>query len=167
MDFVRATGLRRAELEKLRVGDIKDNGQTVTVDVFGGKGGKDRTVTADSSYYDMIRQIIDGAATEERVCNLLDCDRNDLSKYGGCEAGDEQKKQHHIPKRCPMHALRRDFAQTMYARIARDVATLPEKELYRCRTDMRGYVYDRAALLAVSQQLGHNRVNIIAEHYMR
>ena len=66
-----------------------------------------------------------------------------------------------------MHALRREYAQAMYARIARDVTTLPEKELYRCRADMHGEVYDRAALLAVSQQLGHNRINVIAEHYMR
>ena len=167
MDFVRATGLRRAELEKLRVGDIKDNGTTVTVDVFGGKGGKDRTVTADSNYYDMIRQIIDGAATDERICNLFDCDRNAPNKNEECEAGCEQKKQRHIPKRCPMHALRREYAQAMYARIARDVTTLPEKELYRCRADMHGEVYDRAALLAVSQQLGHSRINVIAEHYMR
>ena len=127
----------------------------------------ERTVTADSSYYDIIRRIIDGAATDERICNLLDCDRNIQNMNEGCEAGREQKKQVHIPKRCPMHALRREFAQAMYARIARDVAGLPEKELYRCRADMRGCIYDREALLAVSQQLGHNRINVIAEYYMR
>ena len=115
----------------------------------------------------MIRQIIDGSEKDERICNLFDCDRNDLNKDEGCEAGREKEKQVHIPKRCPMHALRRDFAQTMYARIARDVTTLPSREVYRCRADMHGEVFDRAALLAVSQQLGHNRINVIAEHYMR
>ena len=71
-----------------------------------------------------------------------------------CQAHNEQKKQHHIPKRCPMHALRREYAQAMYARIARDVTTLPSREVYRNREDMRGCVYDRAALLVVSRSWG-------------
>ena len=66
-----------------------------------------------------------------------------------------------------MHSYRRDFAQKMYTRIARDTSLLSERAIYRCRKDMYGCVFDRAALKAVSVQLGHSRVNVIAEHYMR
>ena len=152
-DITCATGLRRSELEKLRVRDICDQGDTILIKVYGGKGGKDRIVLADSEYYDRIRSIISGAAPEERVCNLLD---------GGNVTGEA-----HVPKRAPMHAWRREYAQAMYARIARDTDTLSEKELYRCKKDMYGCVYDREALKAVSEQLGHARINVIAEHYMR
>ena len=91
MAFVKATGLRRAELEKLRVRDIKDDGTTITIEVHGGKGGKDRTVTADCDYYEHIRNIVAGIAPDIRVCNLFDSGRPD-------------GKEAHIPKRAPMHA---------------------------------------------------------------
>ena len=152
-DFTCATGLRRSELEKLRVRDICDNGDTILIEVHGGKGGKDRIVFADSEYCDRIRSIISGADSDMRICNLLD---------GGNAAGEA-----HIPKRAPMHAWRREYAQAMYARIARDTDLLSEKELYRCKADMYGCIYDREALKAVSKQLGHARINVIAEHYMR
>ena len=149
-DFTCATGLRRSELEKLRVRDIHDYGDTIQIDVLGGKGGKDRIVTADKDYFDRLRSMISGADSDMRVCNLLD--------------GGVVDREAHVPKRAPMHAWRRDFAQAMYARIARDTDTLPEKELYRCKADMRGCIYDREALKAVSEQLGHARINVVAEH---
>lgn len=153
IDFARATGLRRVELEKLRVRDICDRGDLILIEVHRGKGGKDRTVTADSDFYDRIREIVHGANADTRVCNLFD---------GGDGVGEA-----HIPRRAPMHSYRRDFAQKMYTRIARDTSLLSERAIYRCRKDMYGCVFDRAALKAVSVQLGHSRVNVIAEHYMR
>ena len=37
---------------------------------------------------------------------------------------------------------------------------------YYCRNDMKGIVYDKLALYKASMALGHNRVNIISEHYL-
>ena len=38
---------------------------------------------------------------------------------------------------------------------------------YYCQRDLKKVVYDRTALLAASQALGHNRESVVAEHYLR
>lgn len=38
---------------------------------------------------------------------------------------------------------------------------------YYCRSDLKGVCYDRKALFAASQALGHNRETVVAEHYLR
>lgn len=38
---------------------------------------------------------------------------------------------------------------------------------YYCRKDLRTVIYDRMALLAASQALGHNRECVVADHYIR
>lgn len=37
---------------------------------------------------------------------------------------------------------------------------------YRCKKDRRGVVYDKKVMLYVSRQLGHNRISVIAGHYL-
>lgn len=37
---------------------------------------------------------------------------------------------------------------------------------YRCKKDKRGVVYDKKVMLYVSRQLGHNRISVIAGHYL-
>ena len=63
----------------------------------------------------------------------------------------------HIPNRAPIHAYRRQFAQALYDREARDVRTLARKEQYRCRGERKGVVYDKRAMALVSRQLGHGQ----------
>ena len=40
------------------------------------------------------------------------------------------------------------------------------KEKYFMRADRKGDVYDREAMEKVSKQLGHNRIDVIAGHYL-
>ena len=44
----------------------------------------------------------------------------------------------------------------------RDVSSM-----YHCKRDLAGTVYDRMALFAASNALGHNRESVVAEHYIR
>ena len=37
---------------------------------------------------------------------------------------------------------------------------------YRCKKDRRGVVYDKKVMLYASRQLGHNRISVIAGHYL-
>ena len=41
------------------------------------------------------------------------------------------------------------------------------EEIYCCRGDLAGVWYDRKAMLIASRNLGHNRVDVIAGHYLR
>ena len=40
------------------------------------------------------------------------------------------------------------------------------KTAYYCREDKKHICYDRLALLKCSQNLGHNRASVVAEHYL-
>ncbi len=42
----------------------------------------------------------------------------------------------------------------------------PISSYYRCRKDRRGVAYDKKAMLYVSRQLRHNRISVIAGHYL-
>ena len=139
VDLCKATGLRRHEVAALRPSDVTQNsaGQTI-VHVQQGKGGKTRDVVALNDRPFQIAQAAQ-AAGQERVIE-------------------------HIPNRAPIHEYRAEFAQTMYNQLARDPATLPSSEEYRCRRDMAGTVFDKAAMGAVSAALGHNRLSVMTSY---
>lgn len=71
-----------------------------------------------------------------------------------------------VPSHMDVHGCRRAFANAMYRSLARPVGELTQKEKYICRNDKRSVVYDRCAMLQVSRQLGHNRISVIAGHYL-
>jgi len=50
---------------------------------------------------------------------------------------------------------------------ARPLDKIPKKERYCCRSDLKGVWYDKKAMLIASSALGHNRISIIAAHYIR
>lgn len=109
----RSTGLRRHEVAQLRPEDVQTHtdGSTV-VTVRQGKGGKRRTVVA----LDDTPAQLAFAAKIAGKDTIID----------------------HIPNRAPIHAWQRDFAQSLYTQLARDVAMPPSSEVYRCRNDMAG-----------------------------
>lgn len=68
---------------------------------------------------------------------------------------------------CNVHACRRQYAQELYKKVTRDLSTLPESDLYRCRGENAGKVYDKQALDIVSNSLGHGngRYYDVVHHY--
>ena len=139
--FCRATGLRRAELLQIRGTDlifINDNPYLkVTRNT---KGGRERVVPI----------ILDS----QFVVNLL--------KTKGAEKVFEK-----IPNSADIHGYRAEFATTLYKKLEKDINTLPKEKKYYCRKDLKGIVYDKDAMLEVSRALGHNRIDVIAGHYIR
>jgi len=61
---------------------------------------------------------------------------------------------------------RAQYAQIMYARLARPLEESPKEERYVCRGTKKGIVYDRVALQKVSKALGHNRCDVVANNYL-
>jgi hypothetical protein len=55
----------------------------------------------------------------------------------------------------------------MYHELARDLDKIPRKERYDCRGDLKGLHYDKKALAEVSQNLGHNRLRVVVDNYLR
>lgn len=139
VDFCRSTGLRRHELAALHGTDLFEQDGVYYVHVRRGKGGKER-------YTPIIGNI-------ENVVNLMRC------------AG-EEKVFSHIPTNADIHGYRREFASALYHAYARPRDDLKHSELYFCRKDKQGVVYDRRALMIVSQALGHNRIDVVPGHYI-
>ena len=40
-------------------------------------------------------------------------------------------------------------------------------DAYVCRGELKGTIYDRKAMAIVSDALGHNRISVIAGHYLK
>jgi len=138
--FCRATGLRRHELANLRGDDLVYDGKNgaYRVKVRKGKGGKERNALIIRDV-DLVVEMMKRAGTGKVFPKLPEAD---------------------------VHSYRRDYAQYFYSIIARPVEKLTREEIYRCKKDKRGIIYDRAAMLKVSQSLGHNRISVIAGHYL-
>ena len=140
VDFCKATGLRRHEIKNLKPENLrfdKSTGKYMLADIKG-KGGR------------------------LRDCPVLS--KEAVEKMLNTPAG--QKVWDKVPSRADIHSYRADYCRAIYQRHARPIADVPIKEQYHCRDDLKGVVYDRRAMAVASQALGHNRISIIAGHYL-
>ena len=64
------------------------------------------------------------------------------------------------------HSYRASYAMRMYKKYVRNLDKLPIKEKYHMRGDRAGEVFDRYAMKIVSENLGHNRITVIAQSYL-
>lgn len=141
--FCRSTGLRRSELESL-TGDqlevTEDGDAYIHLKGYQCKGGRPRVVPVIGD-----------------VSNAITL----------CENAGRNKVFPRVPQAMDVHSYRSEYAVAIYNQYARPLDELERKEKYYCRAELKGTVYDRAAMLMASKALGHNRISIIAEHYLR
>ena len=71
-----------------------------------------------------------------------------------------------VSKAADIHSYRAEYAKSLYEKYARDIETLERSELYVCRGDNAGKVYDRQAVDKVTQALGHNRIDVAISNYL-
>lgn len=141
ISFCRCTGLRRRELATIRGTDL----------VWG----------ADGKAY---IHVTHGKGGRERDAIVLD---NDPAVIARMQAAGDDLVWPRIPSHMDVHGYRADYATALYNRVARDITAIPSTEQYHCRGDRAGVVYDRIAMLYVSRALGHNRISVIAGHYLQ
>lgn len=139
----RGFGLRRSELQSLRVEDLQIQDDKAICHVRQGKGGKSR--------YTLFYGTQDELSTIKRYIE---------------QTGEGRLFPKAIDKDIDIHAWRAQYACRVYKAVARPVGELEHSELYYCRGDLKGRVYDRHAMLQVSRLLGHNRLDIVAGHYL-
>ena len=85
----------------------------------------------------------------------------------------------HVHDAADIHGYRGVYATALYKKYARDIASIPydrinkgsgkqfQSQVYWCRKDEKHKKLDKAAMYQVSKALGHSRLNVIAEHYIR
>lgn len=142
VDFAKATGLRKAEIKALRGNDLitLPNGQIAIKVHRGAKGGRQRVAPVIKDHA-LVSKLMSEAKDGLVFTN--------------------------VPNRTPIHYYRSMYATEYYDSIARDLSNLDTKDMYICRCDLAGVRYDREAMLQVSRALGHNRIDVIASHYLR
>lgn len=139
VDLCRATGLRRHEVAALVPDDVyRDADGRTCVHVRQGKGGKERTVIALNDAPLRVAQTARSAGLSRVIA--------------------------HIPKYAPIHQLRGEFARSLYNRLERPVEALSRSERYECRGDLAGNIYDKKAMQAVSEALGHSRLGVVTAY---
>lgn len=141
VEFCKCTGLRRAELRALTGDKLieKDGKYYIKVDT-GSKGGRYR----EAPIVGDVKSVVD--------------------RMNSVGSGKVFEK---IPNGADIHSYRADYCTSVYKMYAQDVNTLSRSEVYFCRGDLKGTWYDKNAMLKASQALGHNRISVIAEHYIR
>ncbi len=141
VDFVRACGCRRAELERLTGDKLKiEKDKAYIVVNSGTKGGRPRLAE------------ITGENKDKCISMMRAAGAGKVFPEG-------------VPAKVNTHHYRAEYARTLYREHARDVSSLANSELYICRGSMVGLRFDRDALKIVSQSLGHNREDVVVNHY--
>lgn len=150
--FCKSTGLRRAEL-KVLTGDKlvykkEEDKYYIKVDA-GAKGGRERLTPIINNVKSVVER---------------------MKSVGSSRVFDK------IPLAADIHSYRADYATAIYNAHARPIEELKYNlgvkggdtgDIYICRGDLKGVVYDRKAMEIVSKALGHNRISVIAAHYIR
>ena len=144
VNFLKASGLRRAEATVARGSDIRPCAESpvglgIYVRPSGSKGGRPRIAPLYCSPQ-IAQQIQDR-----------------------CAAVGNHRLFDHIHTKLDVHSLRAAYAVNVYSYNARD--KLLPGERYYCRNDMKGIVLDRQAMKVCSNALGHNRIQV-ATHYL-
>lgn len=139
--FAKGTGLRRAELARIRGSALCYRAGRPFLHVTEGtKGGRERYSPIIGPHTDQIVALCRQAGTE-RVWGR-------------------------VPSDMDVHGYRAQYASDLYQQHARPLDELTHAERYFCRGDRRGHVYDRRAMMIASHALGHNRLDVVAGHYL-
>ena len=141
--FTSATGLRRKEMTMIKAEDLFfENGQAYLNITQGTKGGKSR-----------VAKIV--GKTEEET--------KDIVKWIQSKKGRLFNK---LSSNYDNHYYRASYANRLYNQLKRDIDDIPTQERYVMRKDRAGEIYDKKAMLLVSNALGHNRISVIAQSYL-
>ena len=140
VNFCQHTGLRRSELERLTPDQLHQDKEGNYFLRVTGKGGKER----DAYILNNDKCVIDRILSTE----------SDKPVWGK------------VQSRCNVHGYRADYAKALYEQLARPIEEVPQSERYVCRDDKYGEVYDKVAMRQVSNNLGHNRIDVIASNYL-
>ena len=91
----------------------------------------------------------------------------------------DEKVWKHVPVNADVHGYRGDYETELYKLYARKIEDIPydrvnsgtgrryQSDVYTCRKDEAGKKLDKAAMLKASKALGHNRLEVVANNYIR
>lgn len=187
--FCKGTGLRRSELEQLRGKDLVTKEQIESELFRLSQIPEDKRTTAEEKRLSMLRDaclfkgeyfihVRNGKGGRERLSPIIGQNTEQIVTRMKNTLPDEKVWQH-VHKSADIHSYRGDYATAIYKDFARPIEKIPydrvnrgtgrkyQSEVYTCRKDEAGRKLDKAAMLVCSKALGHNRIEVVANNYIR
>lgn len=187
--FCKGTGLRRSELMELRGKDLVTRAQIEDeIARLNALPAGERSAAADKrlemlqdtrlfdeEYFTHVRN---GKGGRERLSPII-------GQFAGQIIGRirekpaEEKVWQYVNTNADIHGYRAEYATAIYKTHARPIQDIPydrvhrgtgrryQSEVYTCRKDEAGKKLDKAAMLVCSKALGHNRISVVADNYIR
>ena len=187
--FCKGTGLRRSELMELRGKDLVTRAQIEDeIARLNALPAGERSAAADKrlemlqdtllfdeEYFTHVRN---GKGGRERLSPII-------GQFAGQiigrirETPAEEKVWQYVNTNADIHGYRAEYATAIYKAHARPIQDIPydrvhrgtgrryQSEVYTCRKDEAGKKLDKAAMLVCSKALGHNRISVVADNYIR
>lgn len=187
--FCQGTGLRRSELEALRGHDLMTRAQIeqeiARIEALPEGAEKNQEekhlgVLRDTRMFDCeyFIHVRNGKGGRERISPIVGKNVGQILERMQNTAGEEKVWQH-VNANADIHAYRGDYATAIYKAHARLIEDIPfdrvnrgtgkrfQSEVYVCRKDEVGKRLDKAAMRICSKALGHNRIEVVANNYIR
>lgn len=187
--FCKGTGLRRSELMELRGKDLVTRAQiedeiarlnALPTGERSAAADKRLEMLQDTRLFDeeYFTHVRNGKGGRERLSPII-------GRFAGQiigrirETPAEEKVWQYVNTNADIHGYRAEYATTIYKAHARPIQDIPydrvhrgtgrryQSDVYTCRKDEAGKKLDKAAMLVCSKALGHNRISVVADNYIR
>ena len=187
--FCRGTGLRRKELQELRGKDLVSREQieaeisqleSVPVEQRAPSVTKRLEMLQDARMFpeEWFIHVRNGKGGRERLSPIIGKNAGQIIERI-TDTPPEEKVWQHVHYCADIHGYRAEYATAIYKAHARAIEEIPydrvnrgtgrryQSEVYTCRKDEAGKKLDKAAMLICSKALGHNRISVVADNYIR
>ena len=187
IQFCRGTGLRRSELENLKGSDLVHRDQ-IEAEIFRLEAmaanspeiEKHLNALRDTRMFNSVyfTHVRNGKGGRERFSPIIGKDAPQIIERIQ-NTPDDEKVWQHVHQSADIHSYRGDYATEIYKAAARPIDQIPfdkinkgtgrayQSEVYTCRKDEAGRKLDKAAMEICSKALGHNRIAVVADNYIR
>lgn len=187
--FCKGTGVRRSELVALQGSDIASRTQLedrlkalesirdqgLSQEQLGQVSMLKDALMFQNEYFIYVRN---GKGGRQRLSPIIGPNATQIIERIKNTPPDEKVWQH-VSSNADIHGYRAEYATAIYKANARKLEDIPfdkvnkgtgnkyQSEVYTCRKDESGRKLDKAAMLLCSKALGHNRIYIVADNYLR
>lgn len=187
--FCKGTGLRRSELVDLRGKDLITRTE-IEAEILRLEEKQEKShdlnrerrleMLRDTRMFqgEYFTHIRNGKGGRERMSPIIGANAEQIIERMKNTAPEEKVWQH-VSENADIHGYRAEYATEMYKAYARAIEDIPydrvnkgtgkkfQGDVYVCRKDEAGRKLDKAAMLICSKALGHNRIEVVANNYIR
>lgn len=176
--FCLCTGLRRREITALRGTALVEQDGIFYIHVKNGKGGKERfsEICGTPEEINFVVQKMKNAENKKVFSEIPCCDIHAMRAAYAKKIYDKYARNRNEYKGERMILYHNRLVTTYTDKnevqeYYNTDGTLKKgytyvKTAYYCRDDKKHICYDRLALIRCSQNLGHNRASVVADHYL-